>query len=74
MACFCDWIKKLLFIWHGAGIRSRSGLSGNEQKRRMSAMATKKRGLGAVNADSLERINAYLRIETDNRQACFERD
>jgi hypothetical protein len=55
----------------GAGIRSRSGSASVEQKRRMSAMAAKKRTLEAVDADSLERIYAYFRIETDNRQACF---
>ena len=71
MAFFCDGKMKGLLIRRGAGIRSRSGLASAEQKRRMSAMAAKKRILEAVNADSLERIDAYLQIETDNRQACF---
>jgi hypothetical protein len=31
-ACFCDRKMKELFIRHGAGIRSRSGLRGIEQK------------------------------------------
>ena len=74
MAFFCDGKMKQLLTRRGAGILSRRGSASVEQKRRMSAMATKKRILGAVDADSLERINAYFRIETDNRQACFERD
>jgi len=60
MACFGDGIKKLLFIWHNAGIRSRSGSASVEQKRRMSAMAAKKRILEAVSADSLEREDAHF--------------
>ena len=54
---------KGLLIRHGVGIRSRSGSASAEQKRRMSAMATKKRVLGVVDADSLERIDAYFRID-----------
>ena len=51
---------KGLLIRRGAGIRSRRGCASIEQKRRMSAMAAKKRILGAVDADSLERIDAYF--------------
>jgi hypothetical protein len=61
MACFCDAKIKGLLIWRDAGIRSRSGSASVEQKRRMSAMAAKKRILEAVNADALERIDAYSR-------------
>jgi hypothetical protein len=61
MACFCDGKMKGLIIRHGAGIRSRSGSASVEQKRRMSAIAAKKRIPEAVSADALERIDAYSR-------------
>ena len=61
MACFCDGKMKGQLIWRDAGIRSRSGSASVEQKRRMSAMAAKKRILEAVSADALERIDAYSR-------------
>jgi hypothetical protein len=61
MACFGEGIVKLLVMSRGAGIRSRSGSASVEQKRRMSAMAAKKRTLEAVSADALERIDAYSR-------------
>jgi hypothetical protein len=54
-------------------MRSSSGSASVEQKRRMSAMAAKKRVLEALNADSLERVDAHFSERTDNRQACFEK-
>jgi hypothetical protein len=38
-------IKEQPFIWHNAGIRSRSGLRSVKQKRRMSAVAARKKFL-----------------------------
>ena len=71
MACFCDGKMKGLLIRRDAGIRSRSGSASVEQRRRISAIAAKKRIPEAVNADSLERKNVHFQNETDNRQGYF---
>jgi hypothetical protein len=42
IACFGEGIVKLLVMSRGAGIRSRSGSASVAQKRRISALATKK--------------------------------